>query len=114
MDESRFDNIDEHTEVQEGDLEIGSPEVGETENLGMNHVRLFIAKWILKTRECRSLTRSAMQGIIKDTMSLLDFAASNIRTAIIVLVLINYPNVMKFLTILGTNSLMELQHFFSN
>ena len=82
VDESRFDNIDEHTEVQEGDLEMGSPEVGGTENFDMDHVQLYIAKWILKTRECRSLTRSAMQGVIEDTMSLLDFAASNIKTQV--------------------------------
>ena len=58
---SESENINEHAEVQERDLEMNSPEVRATESFGLVYVRLYTAKWILKTRECTSFTTSALQ-----------------------------------------------------
>lgn len=38
-------------------------------------MKMFAAKWILKTGETRKLTRSATQGIIEDTEQLVNFVA---------------------------------------
>ena len=51
-------------------------------DISQDDVRSFAAKWILKTRETRNLTRSAMQGIIEDTSSLINFACSTLETKI--------------------------------
>ena len=50
--------------------------------ISRDDVKSFAAKWILKTRETRNLTRSAMQGIIEDTSSLMNFACSTLETKI--------------------------------
>ena len=39
----------------------------------------FAARWILKTRESRCLTRSAMQGVIEDTEDLVGFVVQTLR-----------------------------------
>ena len=36
----------------------------------------FAAKWILKTRETRKLTRSAMQGVVEDVTDLVTFVSN--------------------------------------
>ena len=38
-------------------------------------MQLFAARWILKTRESRSLTRSATQGVLEDVQDLVSFVA---------------------------------------
>ena len=68
--------------------EVDDPEQSETrevlqcavdDTFNGDRIRQYAAKWILKTRECRALTRSAMQGIIEDTAEILDFACLSIK-----------------------------------
>lgn len=40
----------------------------------------FAAKWILKTRETRSLTRTAMQGVIEDVSDLVSFVTQTLES----------------------------------
>lgn len=40
----------------------------------------FTAKWILKTRETRSLTRTAMQGVIQDVSDLVSFVTQTLES----------------------------------
>ena len=40
----------------------------------------FAAKWILKTRETRSLTRTAMQGVIQDVGELVSFVTQTLES----------------------------------
>ena len=42
----------------------------------------YAAKWILKTRENRSLTKSAMQGIITDTADIISFTTSTLESQV--------------------------------
>ena len=44
-----------------------------------SEMTLFAAKWILKTRETRSLTRSAMQGVIEDVSNLVCFVTQSLK-----------------------------------
>jgi len=78
---------------------------GVSDNFGSDHVRQYAAKWILKTRECRALTRSAMQGIIEDVTDLLDFACLSVKA-----------KVYKKLSSMGINSsdLTQLDEIFDN
>ncbi len=43
-------------------------------------MQLFSSKWILKTRESRKLTRSAMQGIIDDVGELVTFVTQSLES----------------------------------
>jgi len=54
----------------------------ETSTTNTADMKTFAAKWILKTRETRNLTKAAMQGIIKDTSDMLAFATSSLKTDI--------------------------------
>lgn len=42
-------------------------------------MQTFAAKWILKTSETRSLTRTATLGIVEDVSDLVDFVAHNLK-----------------------------------
>ena len=68
-------------EIDPGEEEgVSQGAVGDTFN--GDCIRQYAAKWILKTRECRALTRSAMQGIIEDTANILDFACLSIKAQV--------------------------------
>lgn len=43
-------------------------------------VQLYSAKWILKTRETRSLTRSATQGVLEDVQDLISFVTQTLES----------------------------------
>ena len=43
-------------------------------------IQSFAAKWILKTRETWSLTRTAMQGVIEDVSDLVDFVTQTLES----------------------------------
>jgi len=47
-----------------------------------SNIHQYVAKWILKTRECGALSKSAMQGIIEGTQELLNFAPLSIKAQI--------------------------------
>ena len=52
------------------------------DDIDPNNIQQYVAKWILKTRECRTLSRTAMQGIIEDTTNLLDFLSLSIKSQV--------------------------------
>ena len=43
-------------------------------------MQLYAAKWILKTRETRSLTRSATQGVLEDVQDLISFVTQTLES----------------------------------
>lgn len=43
-------------------------------------IKFFAAKWILKTRETRKLTRTAMQGVIEDVDDLVMFVSNTLES----------------------------------
>lgn len=47
-------------------------------------MQMFDAKWILKTRETRNPTKTAMKGIIEDTSDMVAFATSTLKHKICV------------------------------
>ena len=95
------ENTDDEHEVQEiHDPEIDPGEVREVFQCAVGDepfngycIHQYAAKWILKTRECRALTRSAMQGVIEDTANIFDFACLSIKA-----------QVYKKLSTMGINS----------
>ena len=44
-----------------------------------DEMQMYAAKWILKTRETRSLTRAAMQGVLEDVQDLVHFVTQTLE-----------------------------------
>ena len=83
---SQGDDIIEEDDMNEGDVndrsqgdesmiddEVCAPTVADMQ-------LLFAAKWILKIRETRSLTRSATQGILEDVQDLISFVTQTLQS----------------------------------
>ena len=66
----------------EGNTSSDLHETGTTVCTITENMQLFAAKWILKTRETRNLTKKAMQGIIEDTSDMVAFATSTLKQRI--------------------------------
>ena len=78
---------DVHLLLTDGDDEPGSsnidscpPEMPPTISPATTDMQSFAAKWILQTRETRSLTRTAMQGVIGDVNDLVSFVTQTLET----------------------------------
>ena len=72
-------------EVHEDELGLGSYDVhayslADTISPTTTDMQSFAAKWILKTRETRSLTRTAMQGVIEDVGDLVRFVTHTLAS----------------------------------
>lgn len=67
-----FQELDDANDPQTEAFEIDAPSTEE--------MKSFSAKWILKTRETRKLTRTAMQGVIEDVADLVTFVSGTLES----------------------------------
>ena len=70
------------TETEDMDDSVGSSglEAPSLPQVSTTDMEYFAAKWILKTRESRSLTRTAMQGVIQDVSDLVTFVTQTLES----------------------------------
>ena len=70
------------TETEDMDDSVGSSglEAPSLPQVSTTDMQYFVARWILKTRELRSLTRTAMQGVIQDVSDLVSFVTQTLES----------------------------------
>ena len=73
--------------IPEGDGDIGEVDLGDESVIDevcdqptVADMQLYAAKWILKTRETQSLTRSATQGVVEDVQDLISFVTQTLES----------------------------------